>query len=165
MIIRKATLSDVEYIAEILVRSWQFAYKGIMPDDLLKELSVDSRVAGWKKHLSDGGEAWVIEHAGVILGVLEFGSLRDKLINFEEYGEIYVIYLKPREIGKGLGAKLMTHALLNLRAQGFQNVGIWVLEKNTRAIDFYKRFSFLFSGVSKQYPSTGLIEHLYHAST
>lgn len=124
MIIRKAILSDVKYIAEILVSSWQFAYKGIMPDELLKDLSVDSRVAGWEKHLSDGGEARVIGHAGLILGVLEFGSFRDKLINFEEYGEIYVIYLNPREIGKGLGAKLMAHALLQLRAQGFQNEGI-----------------------------------------
>ncbi len=164
MIIRKATISDVGHIAKILVVSWQFAYKGIMSDDLLKNLSVDSRAAGWEKHLSSGAEAWVVENNGVILGILEFGSLRDKVRGFEGYGEIYVIYLNPQEIGKGLGAKLMAHAISNLRKQGFSKVGIWVLEKNARAIDFYKNFSFLFSGISKQHPSTGLIEHFYHSN-
>ncbi len=101
MTIRKATLEDVQGRAEILVDSWRFAYKGIMPDDLSRGLSVSSRVEGWKKHLSKGANALVIEKQRRVIGVSEFGEFRDKLLGYEGFGEINVIYLKPDEIGKG----------------------------------------------------------------
>lgn len=165
MRIRKAISNDVKDIAEILVSSWRFAYKGIMTDEMLNNLSVDARAEGWEKHLSQGAEAWVIEHDKITLGVAEFGTFRDALVDFDGYGEIYLLYIRPEEVGKGLGAQLMIHCLNNLREHGFNKVGIWVLEKNLRAIEFYNRFSFSNSGVSKTHPNTGLIECLYCGNT
>ena len=165
MKIRKAITNDVQDIAEILVSSWRFAYKGIMSDEMLSSLSVNSRAEGWKNHLSLGAEAWVVENDEATLGVAEFGALRDVIKEFDGCGEIYLIYLRPEEIGKGLGSLLMNHCLDKLRRQGFKRVAIWVLEKNLRAIEFYKKYSFSYSGVSKTHPSTGLIEKLYCANT
>jgi len=163
MKIRKATIVDAQDIAKVLLDSWRFAYKGIMSDALLCDLSVSSCAESWEKLISSGAEAWVMERQREIIGVSEFGKFRDKLPEFEGYGEINVIYLKSSEIGKGFGAGLMSHALENLKEQGFDKVGVWVLEKNTLAIDFYKRFGFSYSGVSKKHPSTGLVEQLYRA--
>jgi GNAT superfamily N-acetyltransferase len=165
MKIRKANANDVKDIAEILVSSWRFAYKGIMSDELLSSLSVDSRAEGWKKHLDLGAEAWVLQKGEATLGVTEFGKFRDSIEEFNRCGEIYLIYLRPEEIGKGLGSKLLNHCFDNLRSQGFNRVAIWVLEQNSRAIDFYKCFAFSYSGVSKTHASTGLIENLYCANT
>jgi len=60
----KATETDSVAIAQILVYSWQAAYRGIMPDDLLNNLSIQQREQVWRKHLNSGGEAYLLRISG-----------------------------------------------------------------------------------------------------
>jgi len=159
--IRKANINDSEPIAVVLVESWRHAYKGIMPDEVLDNLSVSKRSEGWSTHLSDGGEAYVLIESEKIIGVLEVSRFRGELKEYEHYAEIPVIYLLPKKIGKGFGFLLMEYAQQLLASKGFNDIAIWVLEKNTRAIQFYNKAGFLFSGVVKEHLSTGLTERLY----
>jgi hypothetical protein len=53
--VRRARPGDVAEIAAIHVRSWQAAYKSILPDDLLADLSVKEREESWR-HLLVGNE-------------------------------------------------------------------------------------------------------------
>lgn len=57
--ITKATAHDCAAIASILVKSWQAAYRGIMPNELLDGLSVQQREEGWRRHLNSGGNAYI----------------------------------------------------------------------------------------------------------
>jgi len=41
--IRPATPEDARAIAEVHVASWRYAYRGLLPDDVLDRLSVEER--------------------------------------------------------------------------------------------------------------------------
>lgn len=157
----KATASDSAAIAQILVSSWQAAYRGIMPDEMLNNLSVQQREEVWRKHLNSGGEAYLLRLSDEAVGVIEVCDFRDSIEGFSEWGEIPVIYLLPERYGCGLGSELMRFALAALTERGKENVGIWVLEKNTRAIHFYKKHGFSQSEHMKVHKPTGLVEILF----
>ena len=50
--IRLALIEDSARIADIHVRSWRWAYRHIIPDDALTDISVDSRTLSWKAQLA-----------------------------------------------------------------------------------------------------------------
>jgi len=52
-VVREATSADARGIAEVHVRCWQAAYGGILPRQLLDDLSVDLRSDFWGAELSD----------------------------------------------------------------------------------------------------------------
>ena len=77
--VRLATVADAEAIAGVHVRSWQAAYRGIVPDAILDGLSVERRVAWWRSTMSEPGEArvWVNGPAGTVVGFAATGPARD----------------------------------------------------------------------------------------
>jgi len=158
--ITRASADDATAIAYILVKSWQVAYRGIMPDELLDNISVKQREEGWRLHLKSAGEAYLVRSSSAAIGVIEISDFRDAIPEFSGWGEIPVIYLLPEYYGLGLGGRLMQFALVLLAERGRENVGIWVLEKNTRAIGFYQKHGFLRSEHSKVHKPTGLVEIL-----
>ena len=160
LIISRAEEHDCDIIAQILVASWRFAYKDIMPNDVLDNLSVEQRSKGWQNHLRDGGEAYLLTADESAFGLVEVCPFRDKIEGFDSYSEIPVIYLMPDKVGQGFGCMLMDFALNLLSERGFRHVGIWVLEKNKRAIKFYEKYGFSFSGHTKTHGSTNLVEWL-----
>ena len=53
--VREATAADARGIAEVHVRCWQAAFGGILPKQLLDDLSVDLREDFWRAELGDEG--------------------------------------------------------------------------------------------------------------
>lgn len=158
--ITRAEEKDCDIIAQILVTSWRFAYKDIMPDEVLDNLSVKQRSKGWQKHLRNGGEAYLLTVNENVLGLVEVCVFRDNIEGLGSCGEIPVIYLMPDKIGQGFGRVLIEFALNLLTDRGLCNVGIWVLEKNKPAIKFYEKYGFSFSGYTKTHGPTSLTEWL-----
>ncbi len=60
----------------------------------------------------------------------------------EKVGEIHELAIRKNYWGKGLGKMLMDKALKHLKYLGLKKVGLWVGEKNKRAIEFYKKYGF-----------------------
>ncbi|WP_162910840.1 GNAT family N-acetyltransferase [Hymenobacter oligotrophus] len=56
--------------------------------------------------------------------------------------EIQRLYVLEDWIGTGLGASLMRRCIEEARQRGCRSVVLGVWEKNTRAIEFYRRFGF-----------------------
>ncbi|MBC6905343.1 GNAT family N-acetyltransferase [Saccharophagus sp. K07] len=160
MEIVRAEADDCAAIARILARSWQTAYRGIMSDELLDNISVQRLEQGWKENLNSGIEAYLLWLSGEAIGVVEVSKFRDPITEFSTWGEIPIIYLLPEYYGFGLGGKLMRFALSLLRERGMENVGVWALEKNSRAIRFYKKHGFLLSQHTKVHKPTSLLEVL-----
>lgn len=148
--IRPATPKDAPTIAEIHVASWQAAYLGLLPGDFLDSLSVSERLQMWEFIFQLGlTETWVAEEEGGVVGFVNFGPSRDEDANPDTTAEIMSIYLLPSVWGQGTGATLFRKAIDTLRQKGFQEVSLWVLHTNDRAIHFYERIGFHADGATK----------------
>jgi len=60
----------------------------------------------------------------------------------EVIGEIHEFVVEGSAQGKGIGKRLFEEALSYLLQKGRKKVGLWVGERNQRAIDFYLRNGF-----------------------
>ena len=144
--IRFATIEDANDIASVHISSWRSAYKGLMPDDVLRGLNIESRTKSWRKILSgDATVTIVAEMSDIIVGFSNFGRSREPESAISE-GEILAIYLVESHWSKGIGGKLLARSLEELRNQGYKSAMLWVLESNTRAIEFYSKYGFVSDG-------------------
>jgi len=148
--IRYATPSDAAGIARVHIRSWQAAYRGIMPDTVLDGLSLTSRTKKWKKNLSNTqGVMLVAEAESHIVGSVSYGTSRDK-DSTETTGEIIAIYVDPDYWSLGIGRRLMNASETGLVELGFTDWILWVLDANTRARTFYEKYLYSLDGGVKQ---------------
>lgn len=148
MPIRRAAPSDARGIAEVHIASWQSAYRGLFPDDVLDNLFVESTERHWEKRLAGTSGTLVYEQDGRIVGFVGYEASRDEDAD-EEVGEVSTIYLAPDAWGKGIGRALLEQALASLQAAGYREVTLWVLKKNHRAIRFYEAAGFRPDGAAK----------------
>ena len=49
--IRKAKIEDSNSIANLILRGWQTAYKGLIDQELLDDMKEDEMSKGWKKNI------------------------------------------------------------------------------------------------------------------
>jgi len=146
--IRRAKSSDARGIAKVHVAAWKAAYRGLLPDNTLDQLSVDDSEARWKERLAGAwGKILVAEQKDRIIGFAACGASRDE--DLDKVGELYVIYVHPEEWRKGYGATLIGEAMKHLREAGFEEVVLWVLRGNQQAIRFYEAAGFVADGASK----------------
>ena len=131
--LRWAVPSDAARLAEVHTRSWQDAYRGILPQEFLDSLSVERREAWWREKLEEGRKAHVLDHDGIV------GFCHAEASEAEDgWGEVYAIYLHPDAWGRGHGHTLLQAGLEYLKDSGFERALLWVLEDNFRARGFYE---------------------------
>ncbi len=78
--LRPAAVADADGIAEVHVRSWQEAYRGLMPQEVLDGLSVSERAANWARILGEtgrGSQTLVVLDGSRVVGWASFGDARD----------------------------------------------------------------------------------------
>lgn len=142
---RSARSEDAEAIARTHVASWNAAYRGVIADDALDELTVESLAPEWRREIetSDdpGSEVAVVEDSGTVVGYSRYGPARDDDLDAST-GEIYGFYLHPDVWGRGAGRVLMEHVTGGLRRRGFSSVALWVVQVNDRAQGFYRTLGF-----------------------
>lgn len=144
--VRQAQPRDVSSIARIHVRSWQAAYRGILPDSLLDSLSVPEREQSWRAILSAAGEHSITLVAESVSGDLDgFCSIatpsRDHSADLTT-AEIGALYVDPDHWREGVGGAMLSAGLGELAGGGWQDVILWVLPENERALTFYESFGF-----------------------
>lgn len=104
--IRPAQAGEAQRIAEIHVRGWQWAYRGLIPASLLEGLSVEDRAAYWRRELVEGRQGnrhvWGAARGADSLGFAAIGPSRD-LGADADTGEVYATYLEPDVVGTGVG--------------------------------------------------------------
>lgn len=138
--VRPARLADADGIAEVHVRSWQAAYRGLMPQDVLDGLSVEQRAEGWRGILGDPARisrTLVAERDGRIVGWAGFGGARDE--DAPGTGELWGIYALPEAWSSGVGHALIAAVERELVDAGHASAYLWVLAGNERASAFYER--------------------------
>lgn len=144
MHIRAATVEDAAAVANVHVASWRESYSGLLPADILGNLSIERRQRWWEQILADeaaGEQLLVCEVDEEIVGFCSYGATRDDDAN-KTVGEIYALYVRSAHWDKGYGYALIKEALIQLKAAGFHSVTLWVLDGNGRAERFYEQVGF-----------------------
>lgn len=154
MSVRRAVPADAAPIAQIHVRSWQAAYRGLMPDDLLDGLSADERAQTWREALADNA-VFVTERDGALVGFCALAEPSRDEDAPDGTAEIGAIYVDPQAWRAGAGRALMDAALRHLQASGWREATLWVLRENEQALDFYAKFGFAPDGAEKSYTRSG----------
>lgn len=125
--IRKARPADASRLAEILIFAKRTAYRPIFRNDAVSfgEMQVLPLALSYQA----GGEAlsglWVYDDE-FVKGMIHTAN-----------GEIKELYIDPFFQNEGIGGKLLNFAVEREAARS-----LWVLEKNTRAIAFYRSHGF-----------------------
>lgn len=165
--IRLAAIEDARAIAELHIRSWQWAYRGQIPDAYLDNLSsqLERRVEQRRAELAalpPHARWWVAEQGSKIVGFARTGQCRDQDVA-PGTAEVEAIYLAQEVAGQGIGRALFARAVADLHQRGFQRATLWVLESNQRARRFYEVAGWSPDGVSKteERPGTLLREVRY----
>ncbi len=137
-LIRPAVPVDVGAIARVHLSSWQTTYRGLMPDQILDNLSFSLRRDWWKNVLSDPRkmEVVVAEVYGRIVGFANYGVERENDPIYR--GELYALYILKDYQKKGIGCALMKASAQGLLERGMCNMLVWVLSTNP-ARGFYEK--------------------------
>jgi GNAT superfamily N-acetyltransferase len=157
--IRRATVADARTIADIVVRGWQAAYRGLMPADFLGGLSVTSREVAWRSMLEgdvDGlTPAWIAERDCRAVGFVSGGPPRDDDVPLPA-AELYALYVLPEAWRRGVGRSLLTTAVEHLRTRGAATLTLWVLEDNRPGRAFYEAMGWRPDGARQSLEVAGL---------
>ena len=132
---------DFDAVAHIYVKSWQTAYRGIVPQHYLDKLTHD-RWSGMLRAEPSMSIGLFVD--GRVIGTSSISADRDS--EREGCGEIVSIYLLPEFVGQGHGKRLMDAALQKLWSDGYADAYLWALTGNTRAAGFYEHMGFSRTG-------------------
>ncbi len=148
--VRRARVDDARAIAEVHVRSWQAAYRGLIDEKVLMNLSVEGRQAMWETFLQQEPPIiFVAEKDSEVIGFCSFGPVRDGDDESSCVAEIMCLYVQPENWRAGVGTALWRQALGTITADGFDAIILWVLDTNLRARTFYERIGFEADGATK----------------
>lgn len=152
LVIRPAEPADAPRLGHVHVAAWQWAYRGLMPDDVLDSLRPESRARAWKAWLgpdaTEDFSAWVAEVDGEIVGFASSSLPRDEDLP-EGSVELLSIYLLEDHVGTGVGSALLEAAEDAWRKAGAEYAVLWVMEGNARTIRFYERHGWKADGESR----------------
>lgn len=138
MFLRRAEAGDEEAVARVHVRSWQVAYRGLLPNDYLDALSPADRAARYTFAEIGPGSPHTTVAVGEdgICGFATSGPCRDAAK--DDTGELYAIYVHPDSWNHGVGRLLIDDARSRMNHEGFSEAVLWVLVGNERAERFYR---------------------------
>ena len=150
MRICQALPKDAYAYAANHIACWQSAYRGIMSDEYLDNMSVEQMAERNRQILRDPGilMCYYVEYEGKMIGRLVLCKSRDE--DKAGAGEIAAMYLLDAFWGKGYGREMMEFSLEELKRRGHDEVFLWVLEANSRARQFYEKCGFAFDGTKKE---------------
>jgi len=136
--VRPAAPRDAKAIAEIHVATWQAAYQGLIPDDVLKAMTVEKRLAYWKEAIEySDPQILVATENDKVIGFVGFDRSRDAGTK-SSVGEIWAMYVAQAHWRKGAGLALWDGARDGLKEEGCTQVTLWVLLANAGALEFFE---------------------------
>lgn len=133
-VIRRAQLEDAGRLGQLHSQCWAELYSGVLPPDVLAELSPAVMAQLWQRFVTRGEDyaQYVAELDGEIVGFAGFGPGRDE--GFAQLREVYFVYVEPGNQRSGIGSRL-------LAAEADASY-LWVSKRNRRAHRFYRRNRF-----------------------
>ena len=134
--IRQAKINDLVRIAEIFVFNYRLNFYPIFQEDTFyfEELTVSNLIESFAKELDS---IWVY-YDGVVKGFIQI-----------QKQEVKRLFVEPVLQGKAIGTELLEYGIAEKDANH-----LWALEKNIKAIAFYKRHGFNMTNEKKYEENT-----------
>ena len=149
MLLRLAEPENAMAVARVHVRSWQAAYRAILPDEYLDRLRPEDRAEKYDLATRDPAkpQTRIATEDGRVLGFATTMPSGDQ--NTPGHGELCALYVDPEHWGRGIGAALVADARARLAGLGFEHALLWVLTGNVRAESFYRRDGWVCDGTRR----------------
>jgi ribosomal protein S18 acetylase RimI-like enzyme len=130
--VRRAVLQDAIAIAHVHIDTWRSTYHGIVPDEVLSNMSYERGQRIWEATFLDPSKSTSVfvaeDDQSNVVGFAACGPARGDERVFS--GELYAIYVIQRMQGKSVGRRLVLSAAHDLTARGLDSMLVWVLAKN-----------------------------------
>src|SRR5258708_7173666 len=138
MLLRPAEPADAIAVARVHVRSWQTAYRTLLPDDYLDQLRPEDATQGYDFSDPEPLRRRTIgaTEDGLIFGFVTTAPAREP--DLPDHGELCALHVVPEQWGRGMGLALVSAARARLLELGFRKAVLWVLAGNVRADRFYR---------------------------
>ncbi len=131
--IRRAVPGDARGIASAHVETWRSAYAGILPDQVIVQMSVDDKAAAWRQLIQrqDAVDAVIVAEIDddTIVGFASCGPAGPEAMPDYD-GEIHTLYVLPDWQEQGIGRALLCGCLRVLGAAEIAAAYLWVLADN-----------------------------------
>ena len=137
------TESEMDEKGYVHWKAWQETYADLMPKEYLASLTLDKCVKMAHKWHQN---TLLLKVDGTVAGFCCFGKSRET----QDADEILALYLLREYHGQRLGYALLKKAVEEYSDS--QKIDLWVLAGNERAINFYQKFGFTFTGGEKETP-------------
>jgi len=155
MLLRAAEPRDAMAVARVHVRSWQSAYRGLLPELYLSQLRAEDRAGRYDFATADplqpqtmvavdDGPDGPDQPEAPIRGFATVMPSRDA--DVPDAGELCALYVDPECWGRGYGVALLSAARQRLAKRGYNAMMLWLLEGNARADRFYRADGWLPDG-------------------
>jgi len=136
MRIRRAENGDIKDLVEVYLQG----YKGLEEYSYTHSEDVQAYL-NWLFRRDVAG-IWVAEEDGKIVGFVAsdgnwFSKREGKVV-----GAIHELVILPEYRNKGIGKALVQKAIEYFKSRGLDTAELWVGDKNTQALEFYKSLGF-----------------------
>jgi GNAT superfamily N-acetyltransferase len=145
--VRRATVADADAIGYVHAASWRGAYDQF-GEAFLATIDDQERINLWTRVLGEDDGVVFVAPADAPSGFIYIGASRDDDAP-PHVGEVMTFYARPEAWGTGVGRALMARAVDELRALGFTEAMLWVLDTNPRARRFYELAGWHLDGGTK----------------
>lgn len=137
--IRQAEPRDAFRIAELHIKFWRAAYKGIIHQTYLDDgMNIGALARRWQKGFEKSKKrTFLAFHGASLVGFVTAGTSRDP--RYSNYAELHALYVDPCYFGNGVGKALFRRAFAYVRELGFSKVFVCVLAGNKIGRRFYER--------------------------
>lgn len=151
--VRAPQIEDVEGFAQLHVRVWRETYRGLMDDEVVDGLAVETFRPMWysvakayaQETVPDDGRAIRVAVLGEEpVGFAMTGPARDADAPTDR--QLWSINVAPEHQGSGVAQRLLDEVL------GEGPAYLWVARGNARAIRFYERNGFALDGTADLRP-------------
>ena len=143
--LRPVAPGDAEAMAKLHVETWEAAYRGMIPDDVMARNDLEQRRLLWRGLLVEAERLPLVEVALVEGGPPAqqtlAGFIWSRRIEQPEaaFGaEIVALNVRPESWRRGIGRRLMAAAAARLAGLGAGSVYLWVFRENSGARAFYE---------------------------
>lgn len=137
----------LDEIALSQLLAWQKGFKGILSDELLRNLDKNDFLLAWRQILKNRERTNYVSLSenDKAVGFVSFGPY-DK-VKESSFAEIYGIYVNPLNWRQGHAKSLMERAVSDLEdSRKYAALYLWTMVQNPRAKKFYESFGFISDG-------------------
>jgi len=160
LIIREPTNDDCPSWGQAHYQAWMETYPGLVPPELLKELSSEPSAARLAEALS---RSFIATIGGMVVGFVIYSPISGDYVSMQPSSEIKALYVLRDYQNRGIGKAMIERAIACLPEK---DIALFVLKGNDKAVSFYQHLGFSFTGkFVVQHVTGGHLEELemvYH---